>query len=259
MTELQNRLLAKLRATRYSFGIWLVFSVLVAAASYYFYPEYHFLTDGGWQGWRLVCAIDFIMGPVLFFIVFWPGKPKNWLLLDIVILVSVQFIAMGWGLYKVLGQRPVADSYTMTGFQSLTIAPYERAGMPVQWMQRLSSRQVPMVYVRHPTLAEVPDLMHQISNGIPAAAQWKYLEPINAADSILNDSRYQNRFQGWLQSTSGQNIWQQWQKQHSGASLTSWRYALFIGRYRHAVLFFDPQSHYCGYVLLPADATLPVI
>ncbi len=244
--------LAKIRASRFSFALWLFFLLLVGAVSFYDYPGFHFWADGGWRGWLMVCAVDAVMGPLLFFVVFWPGKARHLMVFDVVVLMTIQFSAMIWGLHNVLKEHPVADCYTINGFQSLTSEPYRLSGLHVQRLATLSNLRPPMVYVRLPTRQELPDLIAHINRGVPAAAQWKYLEPLSAPDCILNQERYQRAVQGWLKGF-GLDVWHQWQTHHSGTQPGQWRYGFFAGRYRSVLLVFTRSDKFAGYVMLPGE------
>ncbi len=252
MSRWTSILLAKVRASRFSFVLWVFFLLVVGAVSFYDYPGFHFWADGGWRGWLMVCAVDAVMGPLLFFVVFWPGKARHLMIFDITILVTIQFSVMVWGLHSVLKEHPVADCYTLNGFQSLTAEPYRLSGLDLKRLGQLSVERPPIVYVRLPTRQELPDLIAHINRGIPAAAQWKYLEPLTAADCILNRERYQKAVQGWLLG-DGSDIWHQWLGHHADTTPAQWRFGFFAGRYRSVLLIFDRSDQFAGYVMLPGD------
>ena len=55
-----------------SFAIFLALASLVV---FVWYPDFFFSTDGGWQGMRIIIAVDLVLGPTLTLIVFKPGMP----------------------------------------------------------------------------------------------------------------------------------------------------------------------------------------
>jgi len=56
----------KLRAALVSLSVFLVFSAVLAGLAWrLWYPDHLFWTDGGIQGLSLICAVDFVLGPVL--------------------------------------------------------------------------------------------------------------------------------------------------------------------------------------------------
>ncbi len=251
MLQGKDILWAKLKAARYSFLLWIIFALGTGALSYILFPAYHFMADGGWQGWRIVAAVDLVMGPLLFTVVYAPNKARRLLVMDITLLISIQFLVMGWGLYKVLEQRPVADNYTFGAFQSATASSYHAAGLDIRKLSTLSSEQPPIIFVRVPRPQEVKRTLALIlQRGIPASAQWNLLEPIQAQDSPLQKTESQLGFQQWLDST-GKDLWKIWINQHPGDKLANHKYAFFMGRYQRVLLIFSPSDHLQGYVLMP--------
>lgn len=242
---------AKLSAARYSFLLWIFFALGTGILSYILFPTYHFMADGGWQGWRIVAAVDLVMGPLLFVVVYAPNKPKRLLLMDVTLLISIQFIVMGWGLYKVLEQRPVADNYTFGAFQSATLSSYRASNLDINKLAKLSSENPPMIYVRVPKPSEIRRSLELILKyGIPASAQWNLLESIQAKDSPLQKDKSQLAYQQWVRTT-GKDLWRSWVNRHPGDMLANHKYAFFMGRYRRVLLIFSPSDQLQGYELIP--------
>ena len=250
MLQGKDILWAKLKAARYSFLLWIIFALGTGALSYILFPAYHFMADGGWQGWRIVAAVDLVMGPLLFTVVYAPNKARRLLVMDITLLISIQFLVMGWGLYKVLEQRPVADNYTFGAFQSATASSYHAAGLDIRKLSTLSSEQPPIIFVRVPRPQEVKRTLALIlQRGIPASAQWNLLEPIQSTDSPLQNTKNQQAFQHWLSNTDNK-VWMDWIKKHPGDTPKQHKYAYFIGRYQRALLIFSLSDKLQGYVLI---------
>jgi hypothetical protein len=79
-------------------GLLLVFALLL-------FPMPFFLEDGGWEGMRLIVAIDVILGPCLTLVVFNPLKSKRELSLDLGVIGLVQVSAFAFGLWNVYQVR----------------------------------------------------------------------------------------------------------------------------------------------------------
>ncbi len=100
-------------------GISLViFLVVLYFIVFEWYPQPFFSTDGGWQGVRLIAAVDLVLGPLLTLIIFKPGKPG--LKMDVSIIAAIQFAALLSGLYVVQNERPVAKIFQDGNFYIVT-------------------------------------------------------------------------------------------------------------------------------------------
>ncbi len=92
------------------FGISLViFAIVLYFIIFHWYPQPFFIIDGGWQGVRLIAAVDIVLGPLLTLIVFKPGKKG--LKIDLIIIGAIQFSALFSGIYVVQNERAVAKVF----------------------------------------------------------------------------------------------------------------------------------------------------
>ncbi|MCG6936115.1 MAG: hypothetical protein LJE73_09510, partial [Proteobacteria bacterium] len=68
--------ISRWRAFLIHLGISLViFLILAYIILIKWYPVPFFYTDGGWQGVRIVAAVDLVLGPLLTLLVYKHGKP----------------------------------------------------------------------------------------------------------------------------------------------------------------------------------------
>ncbi|MBC5782801.1 pilus assembly protein [Ramlibacter sp. USB13] len=93
-------------------GIHLVLSVLVAIATAllvfsFWYPWPYNELSGGRELFRLVVAVDIVLGPLLTFIVFQRSKPRAELRRDLAVIVALQLAGLAYGLWTVHQARPV--------------------------------------------------------------------------------------------------------------------------------------------------------
>lgn len=136
-------------------GIHLAISAVFFGAALYlilahWYPSFHFLVDGGWQGVRIMAAVDFVLGPLLTLIVFNPFKARRLIVLDLSCIGIAQFGALVWGFYAIHSQRPVAVSFHDGTFYSVTAEPLKIEETDPAALETLSDRRPPLVYVAPP-------------------------------------------------------------------------------------------------------------
>ena len=102
-------LITKLKATGVHLSLsLLVFVYLVYQIYYNWYPQPYFSVDGGWQGIRLIAAVDLVLGPFITFVIFDLSKRRREIVFDLMIIAIIQFGALTYGVYLTYTQRPVA-------------------------------------------------------------------------------------------------------------------------------------------------------
>ena len=99
-------LITKLKATAVHLGMSIAVFIYLAYQIYYnWYPEPYFSIDGGWQGIRLVGAVDLVLGPVITFLIFDLRKSRKEILFDLLVIVTIQVGALAYGVYTTYSQR----------------------------------------------------------------------------------------------------------------------------------------------------------
>lgn len=112
------------------FGISLIIFVFLAyLILYVWYPSLFFATDGGWEGLRIVVAVDLVLGPTLTLVVFKQGKPG--LRTDLTLIGLLQAVCLVVGVWIVYTERPIAMVYNDGQFFSMSADAYAEAGVPV--------------------------------------------------------------------------------------------------------------------------------
>lgn len=71
---------------------------------YIWYPKPFFDISGVSEPLKLMILVDVILGPLLTFIVY--KKGKKYLMLDFVLIVIIQLVALGYGAYTIYGGKP---------------------------------------------------------------------------------------------------------------------------------------------------------
>jgi len=96
----------------------IIFLFVLYFIVFHWYPQPFFTTDGGWQGVRLIAAVDIVLGPLLTLIIFNPAKKE--LKMDVSIIAFIQIAALISGLYVVHNERPVAKIFQDGTFHIVT-------------------------------------------------------------------------------------------------------------------------------------------
>lgn len=122
--------MTRIRAFLVHLGISLaIFLALAYLIVFIWYPDFFFSTDGGWQGMRIIFAVDLVLGPALTLIVFKPGKPG--LKFDLTVIGVFQGACLIAGTYVVYSERPLAMVYVDGQFYSMSADDYTDLGLTV--------------------------------------------------------------------------------------------------------------------------------
>jgi hypothetical protein len=85
-----------------------VLAVLLWILFRYWFPDYLFDTDGGWQALRVIAGVDIVLGPLLTLIVANAAKPRQELRRDFTIIGLIQVSALSLGTWLAWDNRPYA-------------------------------------------------------------------------------------------------------------------------------------------------------
>jgi hypothetical protein len=69
------------------------------------YPIPYFLIDGGWQGIRLVAAVDVVLGPLITLVIYNRNKSRGKLIFDYSVIGAIQACAFAFGVWTVFSTR----------------------------------------------------------------------------------------------------------------------------------------------------------
>ena len=160
-------------------GIHLSLSAVIFGVALYlilvqWYPGFHFAADGGWQGVRIMAAVDLVLGPALTFIIFNPFKARRLIVFDLACIGLVQLGALIWGFYAVHGQRPVSINFHDGLFYSMPARSLRAEGAAPEVLARLSDRRPALVYVASPA----------------DAAEWQRVRERVAAGQMAHEDSY---------------------------------------------------------------------
>jgi hypothetical protein len=121
-------------------GLHLLVSASVAAISalnvfLVWYPPPYAALAGGLILFAMLVSIDMILGPCLTALIASPGKPLPALQRDIAMIVLVQLLAFGYGMYAIASARPVHLVFEVDRFvivASADIEPDELVKAPAE-------------------------------------------------------------------------------------------------------------------------------
>lgn len=111
-------------------GTLLVAGLTFALIRLLWYPAFYWKIAGGAELFFLICAVDAVLGPVLTFSIFNPAKGIRRLRFDLIVIVTLQLIALLYGLWTVASVRPLYLVYSVDRFNLVTA--YELSAKDLQ-------------------------------------------------------------------------------------------------------------------------------
>ncbi|MCZ6619158.1 MAG: hypothetical protein O7E57_13615 [Gammaproteobacteria bacterium] len=126
----------------------IVFVFLAYLVVFIWYPGFFFDSDGGWQGIRIIVAVDLILGPTLTLIVYQHGKPG--LKFDLSCIAAFQAACLAAGTFVVYAERPLALVYVDGQFFSMSSDAYEEVGAMVPDLSALPGNSPKKLFVKLP-------------------------------------------------------------------------------------------------------------
>jgi hypothetical protein len=240
--------MSRYRAASVHFGIsFLIFLALAYLVVFVWYPGFFFDTDGGWQGMRIIAAVDLVLGPLLTLIVYKAGKPS--LKFDLSAIATLQLVCLAAGVWIVSSERPIAMVYVdgwffamnAGAYREVGVAPPDLSGVPgpsPKWVmvdipddpfEQSAIRSA--MYRSHKPLRTLTERYAPFS---PSA-----LAPDDAVAGTLLTERLPSAVSVWL-------------TEHGGA-LSDYRFYRYGARYKEALVAFHvPDNAFVGMLALPA-------
>ena len=238
----------KLKASGIHFSLSLVIFFVLAYQIYYvWYPVPYFSVDGGWQGIRLIAAVDLVLGPLITFLIFDLRKSRRAIVFDLVVIAVVQISALIYGISTTYQQRPVAvvliDQFMVGTVQSSYGSQLES----LDDLNRFSSETPPVIYADMLQTREALDEVMRIKleEGVPESAQVHLYQPPAMLQKGLQER--QSGYFGLLEDWGAKAKWERWleanQKQQEDVLISpfNWRYGLIW-------LIFDADATYLDYM-----------
>jgi hypothetical protein len=167
-----------------------VTATLVALAAWRWFPLPYFVTDGGWQGIRLVAAIDVVLGPCITLVVY--NRSKSWraLAFDYCVIGLLQVAALSFGIWTVFAQRTVMVVLADGAFYSVDAQTAVRLGGPGEAVLQGASTRPAYAVMVMPDDRDAQQALRResLSTGRPLYMFSERLQPLDAAHRDLLDA-----------------------------------------------------------------------
>ena len=245
----RDLLRSKLKATGIHLCLSIAVFVYLAYLIYYvWYPQPYFTVDGGWQGIRLVGAVDLVLGPLITFLIFDPNKSRKAIMFDLVTILIIQAGALAYGIYTTYVQRPVALVLIDEFVVSSTMEQYGGKLVSADDLARYSDEKPPIIFSDFPTthegLAEVQRI--KVEEKVLEHAQMQLYREKPALVTALQQS--QMRAREWLEKTNMVEAYDQWLAAN-GKEADEVLIRRFNARYGVAWMVFDLEGNRIGHFL----------
>ncbi len=237
----------KLKATGIHLCLSLViFFVLAYLVLYVWFPLPYFLVDGGWQGIRIIAAVDLVLGPLITFLIFDSSKSRREISFDLLVIVIIQVAALTYGVMTTYNQRPVAIVLVEDFVVPAIASDYGNQLESLDDLARYSSENPPVIYAEIPVNRESVDEINRIKSeqNINEHAQLGLYQPFSSLAAGLGQR--QENFSKMLEVSGKTNVFEQWLTQNK-LTKENVLVAPFSGRYGQMWLVFDDKGHYLGY------------
>lgn len=205
----------RVRAFLIHFGIsFAIFLALAYVLLFVWFPDFFFESDGGWEGMRIVIGVDLVMGPLLTFSVYRPGKPG--LKFDLTMIGLFQAACLAVGLYIIYEERPLALVYAEGRFYSMSADDYTEVGIEPPDLSHIPGRAPKRVLVSIPTdVFEESDFRSRLWKAqIPIRAGVDNYAPLGKHIDLaieagidyatLRERDKNGEIERWLEGTGGQ-------------------------------------------------------
>ncbi|HKJ51535.1 MAG TPA: hypothetical protein VKB27_08525 [Gammaproteobacteria bacterium] len=237
----------KVKATAIHFSLSAAAFAYLAYQIYYnWYPQPYFEVDGGWQGIRLVTAVDLVLGPFITFLIFDLSKSFRAIVFDLLIILIIQFGALSYGIYITYTQRPVAIVLIDEFMVPAIMENYGGKLESVDQLKQYSDEKPPVIYADLPMdsdkLAEINRI--KIEEKVLEIAQLDLYRPHFELVKALKER--QPLFDRRLDEFGHRPGFENWLREH-GKTRDEVLIAHFDGRYGRVWLVFDLNGKYLSY------------
>ena len=224
----------------------VIFFILAYQIYYVWYPQPYFSVDGGWQGIRIIAAVDLVLGPLITFLIFDWAKSRRAILFDLLTIAVIQIGALIYGVAITYDQRPVAivlaDEFFIPAIESdfgsqldsiSELDKYSAESPPIIWsdiaLDRAVLDEVMRIKLEQNIVEYAQIQLYQPPEKLLSGVQKRQINTMK----ILELSGAEQRYEQWLQQNS---------KKPDEVLL-----GVFNGRYGRIWLVFDSAAKYIDY------------
>ncbi len=237
----------KLKATAVHFSLSLiVFFILAYQVFYVWYPMPYFAIAGGWQGMRIIAAVDLVLGPLITFLIFDLSKSRREITFDLLIIATIQISALIYGVVTTYDQRPVAivvvDEFVVAAIES----DYGSQLDSLDELKQYSPESPPIIHAEIPFDTEALNEITRIrrEEKIAEHAQMQLYRPHSVFVTGLQSRQQSHRRR--LEKPDEKQKFELWLTQNLKQPHDV-LVAPFIGRYGSVWLVFDQDGNYLDY------------
>jgi hypothetical protein len=171
-----------------AFGIHLIVSIVLISCFMFvttevWYPGVLFSLENVWQGLQILLPVDAILGPLLTLILFVPGKKG--LVGDLIIVATMQLLALLAGGYIIYSQRPEIMVFTADRFEIIPSSKFDRESFADKYFED-STDDYPLVVYALP--AQTPEEKNNfVLNSVQYQQMSERYRPLkNYKDILIN-------------------------------------------------------------------------
>ncbi len=189
-----------------------VFAVLAYVILFVWYPGFFYEIDGGWEGMRIIIAVDLVLGPLLTLVVFKAGKPG--LKLDLAAIGTFQALCLIGGMYIVYTERPLAMVYYDGHFYSTSADTFDRYKQPVPDLTDMASPAFVFTQLSEDPIERADYIAERYRSGSPAWIMAENYVPLAPhmdevmADAfpvdVIREEDLEGEFDRWLAREGGE-------------------------------------------------------
>ena len=191
----------------------VIFVFLAYLVVFVWYPDFFYAIDGGWEGMRIIIAVDLVLGPLLTLTVFKAGKPG--LKLDLTLIGLFQSLCLMAGVYVVYSERPTFFIYYEKHFYSSSNDTFTRYNLPApdpyEFTDKLPARVISKLPANPIEKADVLRILFQ--DRIPAWTYKRTYQPLGthvkdiikdgASETDLKDRDTAGNLDTWIGENGG--------------------------------------------------------
>ena len=158
----------KRRAVTWHLALSLLLSIALAAwLLLHWFPAPFSFAAGALTGLVIVVSVDMCLGPMLTLLLIHSKKSLRENIFDGIVVATLQFSALAYGLWQVSLARPAAVVFWQDSFYLVKAFDYQERYGTQPDLSKLSSESVPVIYARYPLLlSELEQLERDIKVGI---------------------------------------------------------------------------------------------
>ena len=232
-------------------GISLViFLILGYLILFHWYPDFFFTSDGGWQGIRIVAAVDLVLGPMLTLVVFNTSKPRKELSRDLSIIAAIQLTCLTAGTYVVYSERPIAMVFADGSFYSLSADDYVGSKQPIPDLSSFGDHSPRWVTVKLPDdpIRQSDIRREALQSDVPIRVLQTYYQPFTVSDIELDEQGYSADD---LRAAPGMTETLSRFELRTGTEIDGWKFIRFNTRYGFSLIAVNLETRQLEYLRLP--------